>query len=253
MNLALNARDAMEQGGQLELSTQLVEVNGADRRGIPAGRWVSLGVEDEGRGMDEQTRQRVFEPFFTTKEAGRGTGLGLSTVYGIVTQSGGHIAVESEPERGSRFEVFLPVADAASQVPEDAPRPSSRRRYTAGTVLLVDDMPHVRAPLVRCLEEAGFEVLEAGSTEEALALPAAALEQLDAVVSDVVMPGRSGIELCRELLALKPGLGVVLVSGDLRHHGTSRLLHGVRFLQKPFTGQRLLDELDHALGGGTEA
>ena len=253
MNLALNARDAMEQGGELELSTQFVEVERADQRGIPAGRWVSLGVRDEGRGMDEETRQRVFEPFFTTKEAGRGTGLGLSTVYGIVTQSGGHIAVESEPERGCRFEVFLPVADAASQAPECAPRPSQRRRHRAGTVLLVDDMPHVRAPLVRCLEEAGLEVLEAGSTEEVLALSPAEIRRLDAVVSDVVMPGRSGLELCRELLALKPELGVVLVSGDLRHHGTSQLPRGVRFLQKPFTGQRLLDEIDHALGGGTEA
>lgn len=252
MNLALNARDAMEQGGVLELSTRVVETDGTDPPGVPAGRWVSLRVVDEGRGMDEQTRQRVFEPFFTTKEAGRGTGLGLSTVYGIVAQSGGHIAVKSEPGRGSEFTVLLPVAELATQAPESARAPAPRRRHEAGTVLLVDDMPHVRAPLVRSLEQAGFTVLQAGSTEEALALPPAEIQRVDAVVSDVVMPGRSGIELCRELLARKPELAVVLVSGDLRQHGAFRAPRGVRFLQKPFTGQRLLDEIDHALGAGSE-
>ncbi len=247
MNLALNARDAMDQGGHLELSTRFVLVEDRDPRGIPAGRWATLGVRDEGRGMDAETRQRVFEPFFTTKEAGRGTGLGLSTVYGIVTQSGGHITVESEPGQGSEFVVYLPVEDAPRQAPESTPGTPPRRRHSHGVVLLVDDMPHVRAPLVHSLQEAGFTVLEAGSTDEALALAASELARLDAVISDVVMPGRSGIELCRELLAMKPGLGAVLVSGDLRHHGAS-LPRGVRFLHKPFTGQRLLDELDQALG-----
>ncbi len=248
MNLALNARDAMDEGGQLTLSTRHVVVDEADPRGVSAGRWVALSVIDQGRGMDEQTLQRIFEPFFTTKEAGRGTGLGLSTAYGIVTQSGGHIVVESEPGRGSEFTVFLPLAGEVGRSPGIAPQAAPRRSREGGVVLLVDDMPHVRAPLVRSLEEAGFTVLEAGSADEALALPASELDRLDGVVSDVVMPGRSGIELCRELLGRRPELGVVLISGDLRDHGTSDMPGGVCFLHKPFTGQRLVEELDRALG-----
>ncbi len=250
MNLALNARDALSgQGGRIVLQTRSAEIAPGESTEVPAGRWVVLDVIDEGRGMDEATRQRVFEPFFTTKEPGKGTGLGLSTVYGIVTQSGGSVSVRSAPGRGTTFSVYLPLsADTRPAAPEPV-APTPARAPVHACVLLVEDMDEVREVLALGLRGAGFDVVQAASAEQALALPAHVLEALGAVVSDVVMPGRSGVELIEQLLARRPRLRALLISGDLRQHDASGLPAHVRFLQKPFTGQQLAAEVQVLLAG----
>jgi two-component system, cell cycle sensor histidine kinase and response regulator CckA len=252
MNLALNGRDAMPAGGRLILRSGTTVIEHRDAAMLPPGRWATLVVSDTGEGMDEATRGQVFEPFFTTKPSGQGTGLGLATVYGTVTQGGGHVAVESEPGRGSTFTVLLPIAPAAprcdppSEVRPPPPAPGTR-------LLLVEDMSEVRTTLADALRRAGFEVLEARSAEEAAALSVETLDQLDAVVSDVVMPGRSGVELALELLGRRPELPLLLVSGDLGDSDRSRLPARVRFLQKPFASEQLLRALAELLGGGRPA
>jgi CheY-like chemotaxis protein len=207
---------------------------------------VTLSVSDTGAGMDEATRARVFEPFFTTKPVGRGTGLGLSTVYGIVTQTGGHIVVESATGRGTRFDVYLPRARGTSSplvsesIEEIPPlRPSS--------VLLVDDLAEVREALATSLRASGLTVWTASSAEEALAFAEETAHPIDALVSDVAMPGRSGLELAEALLARRPGLRVLLVSGALQ--GEEQVLPPkVQFLQKPFSGDQLARALLELLG-----
>ncbi|HUH05862.1 MAG TPA: PAS domain S-box protein [Kofleriaceae bacterium] len=235
MNLALNARDAMPDGGTLTMSTHA--------RDDDEGRaWVGFSIADTGIGMDEATRQRVFEPFFTTKPLGAGTGLGLSSVYGIVTQSGGRVTVASAPDQGTRFTVELP-ATAETPAPPLTPPIIDSPHGGGRTVLLVDDVPAVRKALIGVLERAGFRVLSAGSVEQALPLLS---DEVGALVTDVVMPGRSGIELAREVLGRRPSLLVVLISGDVRGHDLEGLPETVVFLQKPFRPEQLLQALGRA-------
>ncbi len=255
MNLAVNARDAMPGGGRLLVETAVAELGssgqatfpgaragfvGALPAGLAPGPWVVLRVQDNGVGMSEETRAHIFEPFFTTKEEGKGSGLGLSTVYGIVTQAGGKVAVESALARGTTFTVCLPLVrepadrDAEERPPAAAPRGS-------GTVLLVEDESDVRELARRVLELAGYTVVTASSAREAL-LVAEGTAVLDCVVTDVVMPGgMSGVEMGERLSRSRPSLPVLYMSGytdDARFHSASG--SPLPFLSKPFQPTDLL-------------
>ncbi|HWP62997.1 MAG TPA: ATP-binding protein, partial [Candidatus Binatia bacterium] len=227
MNLAVNARDAMPDGGRLTIGTRVVAAEpavqpppnqAAPPSGEPAsGRWLEITVADTGIGMDEATLGQIFEPFFTTKPAGEGTGLGLSTVYGIVTQSGGQISVTSRPSAGSTFRVRLPVVDG-DQVRNGPPTvvepPAVGAEPPIGgseTILLVEDEPGIRSLMAQSLRRLGYEVLEAGDAATARRL--AAERRIDLLLSDVVMPGADGPALAEALLAAQPDLRILFVSG----------------------------------------
>jgi CheY-like chemotaxis protein len=189
--------------------------------------------------MDAATRARVFEPFFTTKA--EGTGMGLATVYGIVAQTGGHVTVESEPGAGSTFTLYLPVAGIPA--PRHTRAPSPTRLEGHARILLVDDLAAVRAAVGDLLRDLGHTVLDAGSYDEALMVIGGRLDEIDVLITDVVMPGRSGIELVRDLRALRPDLGCIVVSGDLREQMVAELPRGVVRLAKPFSLAQLQDAL----------
>jgi CheY-like chemotaxis protein len=249
LNLAVNARDAMPHGGQLVIETALVEPDHgpalADPE-APTGPRVRLTVADTGCGMDAATQARLFEPFFTTKPEGRGTGLGLATVYGIVRQSGGSIRVQSAPGRGSRFAIELPRATAAA-----APAPAESCAPTKGgaTILLVEDEEKVRDLTRLALERWGYTVLVARDGQEALARATAYPGPIDLLVTDVVLPGMNGRELAERLRAARPALRVLYASG---YTDDAVVRHGVRegtpFLQKPFTFASLQRTVQAALG-----
>jgi CheY-like chemotaxis protein len=231
INVALNARDAMPHGGKLELRAAL------------DGDAVRVTVGDTGCGMDEATRARVFEPFFTTKSAGEGTGLGLASVYGIVTQSGGRIAIDSEPGVGTRVHLWLPVDPPAVDAPVvESPPPV---RCLARSVLLVDDRGDVLEALARGLAAAGLAVHEAGSAQQAMARLAELDGVVDVVLSDVAMPERSGLELAADVRARWPRIPVVLMSGNARPDDIDETV--VAFLDKPFTLNDVLGALDRAM------
>jgi signal transduction histidine kinase/FixJ family two-component response regulator len=235
VNLVVNAADAIEGGGTIAIAT-------ANAAG-PDGPSAMLSVADDGIGMDEATRERVFEPFFTTKELGRGTGLGLATVYGIVEQSGGSIEVESEPGLGATFRVYLPAVDA--EIEEPAP-PEPRPESTTGTetVVVAEDDEMVRALVRVTLEESGYRVLEAASGEAALVLCDSFPGPIDVLVTDMVMPGMGGRALADRLQASRPELRVLYVSGYAEAEVLDRGLGsgaepGTAFVQKPFTPEEL--------------
>ena len=237
LNLAVNARDAMPEGGRLTISTenkQIVDREASEVMGLPRGRFTALSVTDTGTGIDEAIRDQIFEPFFTTKEAGRGTGLGLATVYGIVRQSGGSIDVISSPGAGSRFEILLPQTDEIAPA-EEPERPGSTLPTGTETLLLAEDEPAVRAFLSRFLSKQGYTVIEASDGEDALERAADSDRPIDLLVTDVVMPRLNGVELAARMRARHPGLAVVMISG---HTGErSGLVEGpdTLFLQKPFS------------------
>jgi PAS domain S-box-containing protein len=239
MNLVVNARDAMPKGGTIRIETANVDLESATGEGdraIGPGAYVTLAVADTGIGMDEHTRALIFEPFFTTKEAGKGTGLGLAMVYGIVKQSGGAIAVHSQPGEGSAFTVYFPRVHAeagqASFTPAVPRSPSGQ-----GTILLVEDQASVRGLIKRVLLSSGYHVIEARRGRQALALPDSQVRSIDLLITDVVMPGMSGSELAARLTARRKGLRVLFISG----YAPNAILHqgilepGVAFLQKPFS------------------
>ena len=239
MNLAVNARDAMPNGGSLTIETANVDLDASyvsQHVGAAPGQYVALTVTDTGAGMDAATRERAFEPFFTTKGPGKGTGLGLSTVYGIVKQSGGSISVFSEPGRGTSFKVYFPRHDGAvADIALAAKEPISAKR--AATVLLVEDDDSVREATRRLLERFGYEVVEAAEGGTALAIIRAGDVRVDAVLTDAVMPGMSGLELADILASERPALPLVLVSGyteDVINRG-GPLAPNAIFLEKPFT------------------
>jgi two-component system, cell cycle sensor histidine kinase and response regulator CckA len=245
MNLAVNARDAMSQGGTLTFATSSVVVATAAEaaeRGVPApGRWAQLRVTDTGTGMDAESRRHAFEPFFTTKEPGQGTGLGLATVYGIVQQSGGVIALESEPGRGTTFRIHLPQVDEPVAAVE-APRPGRpAARPNTETVLLVEDEPAVRTVALEALRARGYTVLDAADAASATKVAEQHAGPIALLVTDVVMPGISGRALADRLVALRPQLRVLFISGyagdELHLRGV--LEDGLNFLQKPFTPDEL--------------
>jgi two-component system, cell cycle sensor histidine kinase and response regulator CckA len=254
MNLVVNARDAMPEGGRLCLQATDVEVTSdgaAESLGIAPGPYVVLEVSDTGCGMDEEIRARLFEPFFSTKEPGKGTGLGLATVYGIVKQSGGGIAVLSAPGQGATFRVFLPrVVGAALSTRSEACDSVSHRGNEC--ILVAEDDAMVRGLVQRILTATGYRVIAATSGEDALRAFDAATKQgtrVDALLSDVVMPGMNGWELAGKLRGLCPQLRVVFMSGysdDVL--GPQRVLEsGVRLINKPFTTAELERQIREAL------
>ncbi len=244
INLAVNARDAMPAGGQLLLATSVDEVDEAfarDHEPMPPGRWVVLSVADTGHGMTEDVKARIFEPFFTTKEVGKGTGLGLSMVYGTVKQNGGFIYVDSAPGHGANFRLYFPPA-AAPPMPDRAAPPREAPRATGGpaTLLVVEDEPAVRSLVVNSLERDGYAVLEAGSAAEAMRV-AASQPRIDLLLTDANMPGgQSGIDLANALVAERPDLIVVVMSGYTEESlSISGLPEPATMLHKPFTPREL--------------
>ncbi len=249
MNLAVNARDAMPRGGRLSLATREVQCE--------PGPHVLLAVTDNGCGMTEEVKAHLFEPFFTTKGVGQGTGLGLSTVYGIVKHSGGHIEVESQAGRGTTFRVYLPRAEDSSQ----AARPDGAGAVPRGseTILLAEDEDAVRALACQVLRSSGYAVLEASDGAQALWLAGEYREPIDLLVTDVVMPGLDGRGLAERLQALRPGIKALYLSGytddAVVRHGVSR--EEVHFLQKPFSAaglaRKVREVLDHTAAGGASS
>jgi two-component system cell cycle sensor histidine kinase/response regulator CckA len=254
LNLVVNARDAMPFGGRLTLGTADAGLTPEDGAGLdlPPGRYLRLWVADTGTGMGEEVRSRLFEPFFTTKEHGKGTGLGLATVHGIVHQSGGAITVDSQPGRGACFSIYLPRTEQPAAVPVPPRTRSSRAQARSSErILLVEDEGNIREPAVEILESRGYSVLAAGDATEALALATQHPERIDVMITDVVMPGLSGSQLAERLTAVRPGLKVIYISGypedAIAHHGV--LNPGHVFLQKPFSPAALLAKVREVLDG----
>ncbi len=251
MNLAVNARDAMPSGGRLTIGTAdvvLDEMYARQHPGAKPGKYVMLSVADSGVGMNSQTLQHIFEPFFTTKEVGKGTGLGLATVYGIMKQSGGYIWVDSELGKGSCFQIFLPrVEEAVTHVAEEtSPSPNSQGNET---ILVVEDAEPLRKLARTFLEERGFQVLTASSGEEALKVAAEFSGKIHLLLTDVVMPGMNGRVLAEQLLPKRPGMKVLYMSGytDSFIAGHGVLEEGTHLLHKPFTEEVLISKVCEVL------
>ncbi len=253
MNLVVNARDAMPDGGDLTIETANAILDAdyaAARAEVRPGEYVVLSVSDTGTGMDAQTAERVFEPFFTTKAMGQGTGLGLSTVYGIIKQAGGHVAVYTEPARGATFRVYLPAAaSGAEPAGRTAPVPKAAGGHE--TILLCEDDNSVRTLAQTILEQAGYVVLSAANGREARAIAAEHAGAIDILVTDVIMPDMNGRELATALKAQHRRLRTLYISGYtanvIAHHGV--LDDGVEFLEKPFTRAMLLARVRGLLDG----
>jgi two-component system, cell cycle sensor histidine kinase and response regulator CckA len=254
MNLAVNARDAMPNGGKLQIETgnrELDEMYCSEHPGAKPGRYVMLAVTDSGAGMTPQTLAHIFEPFFTTKEVGKGTGLGLATVYGIVKQSGGYIWVDSAPGIGSCFQIYLPrVEESVSKTAAEAP---TDNLGGTETILLVEDADALRKLAQSFLTDHGFKVIAASSGEEALRVAEFHGRPIDLLVTDVVMPGMNGRALADRLLAKQPKLKVLYISGytDSFIAGHGVLEEGTFLLHKPFTEEVLVRKVRDVLDGRT--
>jgi CheY-like chemotaxis protein len=254
LNLAVNARDAMPTGGRLLVSTAVVDVSSISQRPHPdarPGRFSCLTVTDTGCGMDAETQARIFEPFFTTKEVGKGTGLGLATVYGIVKQHDGWIEVTSAPNQGAAFTIFLPHHLATEVAAPERPEADPALRGSE-TILLVEDEAPVRELARRFLARLGYRVIEAPAGQPALEIWAARKGEIDLLLTDMVMPGGiSGIELAQRILAERPHLPVIYTSGyspDL-FTANSTIQEGRNFLAKPYSPDSLARFLRTALPG----
>jgi len=254
VNLVVNARDAMPRGGRLTIETARVDLDAAyawEHGTVEPGRYVMLAVTDTGVGIDRAAQARLFEPFFTTKEFGKGTGLGLATVYGIVKQSGGYIWVYSEPGRGATFKVYLPRVELAGE-PVAAPQPPARALGGTETILLAEDEPAVRNLARRVLEKHGYTLLLAATGRDGVRLAEQHGSPIDLLVTDVVMPEMGGRELAQHLTTRQPSLKVLYLSGytddAIVHHGV--LDAGVAFLQKPFKPDELVRKIREVLDGG---
>jgi two-component system cell cycle sensor histidine kinase/response regulator CckA len=257
MNLAVNARDAMPRGGRLTIETGNVALDEAYARqhaGVEPGGYVMLAVSDSGLGMTPEVRSRIFEPFFTTKDVGKGTGLGLATVHGIVKQSGGHIWVYSEPGHGTAFKIYLPRTDSPGLAAETLAPAQDEPPRGSETILLVEDEASLRELVRECLTASGYKVLEASHGTAALEAAERHPGRVDLLMTDIVMPGMSGRELAELLRALRPQIRTLYMSG---YTDDAVLLHGVlaeemAFLQKPFTtadlARRVREVLDRPAG-----
>ena len=252
MNLAVNSRDAMPSGGRLIIETarvDLTEQYAASHLTPAPGTYALLTVSDSGIGMDAETRARIFEPFFTTKEQGKGTGLGLSIVYGIVKQNGGEILVYSEPGQGTVFKLYIPAASGSVQ-PLPVAGKEALTEPGRGTVLLVEDEDQVRSLTRAMLLRHGYQVFDFGSGAEALEFLRGRSEGIDLLISDIVMPRMSGMELARAAQAVRPGVRVLLMSGytETAVSGQGMIAPGTVFIHKPFTAASLREKVGEALG-----
>ncbi|HEV2615534.1 MAG TPA: ATP-binding protein [Candidatus Acidoferrales bacterium] len=250
MNLVVNACDAMPEGGKLSVETYNWTVNGnlaKERKSIRRGDYVVLAVADTGCGMDAATKSHIFEPFFTTKEAGKGTGLGLATVYGVVNQSNGYIWVESQPGEGARFEIYLPRVDAPllEYHPE---KPVTNHRVRTETVLIVEDEIAVRELASEFLKTAGYNVLTAENGMDALAIAEGLQQPIHALVTDIVLPKMPGPELAERVKRIRPDVRIVYMSGYMEYDKKAEqfLEEGV-FLQKPYARDALVAKVDEVL------
>jgi len=256
MNLALNARDAMPAGGRLTMTTTNVTVEGTSQRQralAPPGAYVALTVSDTGFGMDAQTQSRIFEPFFTTKEIGRGVGLGLSTVYGIVNQSGGAIRVDSEPGGGSTFTIYLARVD--DPIPPLEPSRPTKALRGSETILVVEDEDEVRDVVLQALGINGYSVLQACDGREALAIADRQPGPIHLLVTDVVMPHMNGRELAEQLAPRRPEMKVLYMSGYTNDFVRSQPAGDQQpaFLQKPFSCETLGQKVRGVLDAGAPA
>jgi CheY-like chemotaxis protein len=227
LNLAVNARDAMPDGGRLTIAAALDRIAPGHRSNLPEGVCVRLSVSDTGVGMDAATLKRAVEPFFSTKGIGKGTGLGLSMVDGLLAQLGGAVTIQSRSGVGTCVELWLPITEGAEETPEQTAEPAS---VAAGTALLVDDEAVVRASTAEMLMELGYRVIEASSAEKALDMIAGGVKP-DLVVTDHLMPGMTGADLARQLKRQQPGLPVLIISGYAENAGLDADLP---LLVKPF-------------------
>jgi CheY-like chemotaxis protein len=256
LNFAVNARDAMPNGGRLTIETRNEEIadgGGGAHGAIPPGRYVVMLVGDTGHGMSPDVLEHMFEPFFTTKEKGHRTGLGLATVYGVVTQSGGYVEVKSAVGRGTTFKVYLPVAEsAAAENVAELARPPVR---ASETILLVEDAAPLREMVQEILEADGYSVLAAEHAERALQVAAAHPGVIALAITDVVMPGMSGPEAATRLQAVRPDTRVLFMSGytDEAIGKEGVLDAGTHFIQKPFSADALLRKVREVLDQGTGA
>lgn len=257
VNLAVNARDAMPEAGRLVITTRNVRWNasyGEGETAIRPGPYVMLEVADNGCGMDGETQAHIFEPFFTTKQEGKGTGLGLATVYGVVKQSGGYVWVQSEPGRGATFKIYLPRVDGPA-TPAGSEREPDRLLRGVETVLVVEDDEALRKITCEFLRGCGYSVIEAPNPAEALRLAEHHPKPLDLLLADVVLPGMNGRELARRLSADRPALKVLFVSGysddATPRHGV--LEPGLVFLQKPYTCAALTRKVREVIDAGDGA
>src|SRR5208283_3411638 len=253
VNLAVNARDAMPRGGKFILETAIAKFDEAfagQHQSMTPGKYVLLAVSDTGSGMDGATVSRIFEPFFTTKEVGKGTGLGLATVYGLVKQSAGHIMVYSEPGHGTTFKIYLPNAEHKIGLgSESEPETVSPKRLGA-TIMLVEDDEIMRALTRQLLQEHGYTVVEANDGNSALELLQSNSGPIDLLLTDVVMRSMSGPELAERLHASHPSLKVAYMSGYTGELMANRdiLKPGLTLLEKPFTRTALLNTIHAMLG-----
>jgi CheY-like chemotaxis protein len=253
MNLAVNARDAMPNGGRLGIETSEVELDELHHRGnklLPAGRYVMLAVSDVGIGIPKDQQARIFEPFYTTKPPGEGTGLGLSTVYGIVQQSGGSVLVYSEPGHGATFKVYLPRVDAAATAAEPVaatPALGSARE----SILFVEDEPSLLKVGCQILTRAGYTVVGVPGPGEAIAYAEEHPGKIDLIATDMVMPGLSGREMVGRIRQQRPDVRVLFMSGytddAIMQRGVTE--PGTAFLQKPFSGEGLARKVRAVLDG----
>jgi len=249
MNLAVNSRDAMPNGGKLVIETANMELDdtyGRQHLGAKPGPHVMLAISDTGTGMDSETLSHIFEPFFTTKETGKGTGLGLSMVYGIIKQSNGYIMAYSEPGRGTTFKIYFPSTEE-----NVSPIQKTEQDIPSGTetILVVEDEPAVRELTCVLLEDAGYTVLESSGVEDAMETAKDAQRKIDLLLTDVVMPRLDGRELANQMVSLRPDLKVLYMSGYsddvILHRGV--LTQGTVLVQKPFTKRTLLQKVRETL------
>ena len=237
LNLVVNARDAMPNGGKLRIQTSNAHLEKDSPQagaGEPRGRFILLEVTDTGTGMDQQTQARIFEPFFTTKAVGKGTGLGLATVYGIVKQSNGHIEVQSTLGHGSSFKIYLPAAEQ-TEADQESRNNSAETAFSGETVLVVEDAKPLRGLICEALSASGCTVLSARDGREALQIVNERKGVIDLLLTDVIMPGISGPALAKQVRSLRPQTKILYMSGYSGEFLPDMLTPGVSFIQKPFT------------------
>jgi two-component system, cell cycle sensor histidine kinase and response regulator CckA len=254
INLVVNARDAMPDGGTLSIETADVELDAeyaTQHVDVTPGHYVMLAVTDTGVGMEPDVAARIFEPFFTTKGVGKGTGLGLASVFGFVRQSGGHIWVYSELGRGTCFKLYLPRVDRPADAPRDAAAASERSLEGTEAVLLVEDDDSVRALARTILRRSGYDVVEARSCDEAIDACTRHASKLRLLLTDTILPGMSGPDLATRLTSIAPGLKVLHMSGyaDAAIINHKILERGAAFIQKPLTPRTLLRKVRDVLDG----